>query len=144
MFKDIPHSNFGLWKFYPKKKKTLREITDQNYNVILENLAEDIVLKDYSFLKRKFDSKLIKMHLKFNLKNYIWPLVMNLSKDEKFKLKKYKSEFFLKKIKYNFKFFFKIFYFIIKAIFFLSIKKNTTEEHLSDYCRIFLWFETKK
>ena len=128
MFKIKPHKNFELWKFYPKKKKTLREITDQNYDVILENLYQDIVLKDYSFLKKKFDLELIKLHLKFNLKNYILPLVINLTRDKEFTLKKYKSEFFLKKIKYDFKFFFKFFYFIIKTIIFLNINKKAQQK----------------
>ena len=118
MFTPEPNSNYKLWKIHPKKKKILREIVDQNIKIISESVTEDLLSKDYSFLKKDFDSELIKTFLKYNLINYIYPTVINLSKDEKFKLRKYKSNFFKKNIKFNFKFFIKIFYTILKQFFF--------------------------
>ena len=99
MFTTKPNSNYKLWKFYSKKKKTLKEIIDQNIKVVSESVTEDLLSKDYSFLKKDFDPELIKTFLKYNLINYIYPTVINLSKDEKFKLRKYNSEFFKKKHK---------------------------------------------
>ena len=67
MFTPKPNSNYKLWKIHPKKKKILREIVDQNIKIISESVTEDLISKDYSFLKKDFDSELIKTFLKYNL-----------------------------------------------------------------------------
>ena len=46
-----------------EKEKDIREIVDQNIKIISESVTEDLLSKDYSFLKKDFDSELIKTFL---------------------------------------------------------------------------------
>ena len=124
MFISKSKTDYELWKHDSKKNKSLREMVDENLRDILEKLSEDIISKNYNFLQKKFDKELLKLHLKYNLLNYVYPIAIELASNKKLKLKNLNTNFFLNKINFGFNSFLQITNSIINSIYFLNLKKK--------------------
>ncbi len=124
MFISKSKTDYELWKHDSKKNKSLREMVDENLRDILEKLSEDIISKNYNFLQKKFDKELLKLHLKYNLLNYVYPIAIELASNKKLKLKNLNTNFFLNKINFGFNSFLQITNSIINSVYFLNLKKK--------------------
>ena len=126
MFTTKSIKDYKLWKYFPKKNKSLRELVDENARDILENITEDIISKNYGFLTKKFDKELLKMHLKYNLREYIYPEIIQLTLDKKFKPKDFRSDLLFRKLNFNINSLLQVLKSIIKVIIFLNFRKKKT------------------
>ena len=111
-------------EIFSKKNKSLRELVDENARDILENITEDIISKNYGFLTKKFDKELLKMHLKYNLIEYIYPEIIQLTLDKKFKPKDFRSDLLFRKLNFNINSLLQVLKSIIKVIIFLNFRKK--------------------
>ena len=124
MFTTKSRTDYKLWKYFPNKNKSLRELVDENVRDVLENLTEDIIAKNYKFLTKKFNKELLKMHLKYCLIDYIYPEIIQLTLDKKFKTKDFRSDLFFKKFNFDINSLSQVFKSIVKVIIFLNLRKK--------------------
>ena len=128
MFKSIFTSRYPLWNIHLNSNKTAREFVDERVKKVLDKISDHILNNNYQFIKKKFDNCLLKMHLNYNLIQQINPIVSDLTYYEtinkKYNFKNYHPNFFLKKIKINYKIFFQIVKSIFKILYFLNLKNK--------------------